>query len=155
MSLQNGLAWTNLGALYLKHGNIQVHVISIQNQTVPSTRGLLCFTPHQLAHKAFSIAQSLDPGYATAWIGQATIAHSIGDADCMDLYRHTTELEYHVRLLSFLGESLLCALMCSTHCIRCQGMTGLCYQWQPLFMPVGCAVLKFAVCSAHMHTTIH
>jgi superkiller protein 3 len=67
----NGLAWANLGALYLKHGSIQ------------------------LAHKAFSIAQSLDPGYATAWIGQASIAHSIGDADCMDLYRHTTELEYH------------------------------------------------------------
>jgi superkiller protein 3 len=70
------LAWTNLGALYLKHGDIK------------------------LAHKAFAVAQSLDPGYAPAWIGQATIAHSIGDADCMDLYRHTTELDNHVRLLS-------------------------------------------------------
>ena len=69
----------------------------------------------QLAHKAFSIAQSLDPGYATAWIGQASIAHSIGDADCMDLYRHTTELEYHVRLLSFLShKSGVCACMNTT-----------------------------------------
>ena len=50
----------------------------------------------QLANKAFTAAQSLDPGYAAAWIGQATIAHSIGHADCMDLYRHTTELDYHV-----------------------------------------------------------
>jgi superkiller protein 3 len=67
----NGLAWTNLGALYLKHGHME------------------------LAHKAFTAAQSLDPTYAAAWIGQAIIAHSIGHADCMDLYRHTTELDYH------------------------------------------------------------
>ena len=56
----------------------------------------------QLAHKAFTAAQSLDPTYAAAWIGQAIIAHSIGHADCMDLYRHTTELDYHVSYIHVL-----------------------------------------------------
>lgn len=50
----------------------------------------------QLANKAFTVAQSQDPGYVAAWIGQAIIAQNIGHADCMDLYRHTTELDYHV-----------------------------------------------------------
>lgn len=67
----NAVAWTNLGALYLKGSNLQ------------------------LAHEAFKVAQSLDPSYVGCWIGQAIIAESVGHEDAMDLFRHTTELSNH------------------------------------------------------------
>uniref|UniRef100_A0A8C2HQ09 Tetratricopeptide repeat domain 37 n=1 Tax=Cyprinus carpio TaxID=7962 RepID=A0A8C2HQ09_CYPCA len=67
----NVVAWTNLGALYLKKGNIE------------------------LSHEAFKIAQSLEPLYVNCWIGQALIAESVGSYDTMDLFRHTTELSTH------------------------------------------------------------
>ena len=51
---------------------------------------------HKLAHQAFRNAQSLEPDYVQAWIGQALVAESIGHSDSMDLFRHTTELAYHV-----------------------------------------------------------
>ncbi|XP_048045136.1 tetratricopeptide repeat protein 37 [Megalobrama amblycephala] len=67
----NVVAWTNLGALYLKKGNIE------------------------LSHEAFKIAQSLEPLYVNCWIGQALIAETVGSYDTMDLFRHTTELSTH------------------------------------------------------------
>ena len=51
---------------------------------------------YQLAHQAFRNAQSLEPGFVQAWIGQALVAESIGHSDSMDLFRHSTELAYHV-----------------------------------------------------------
>ncbi|KAM3611589.1 uncharacterized protein V6R79_020889 [Siganus canaliculatus] len=68
----NVVAWTNLGALYLKKDNIEV------------------------SHKAFQIAQSLEPLYVNCWIGQALIAEKVGSYDTMDLFRHTTELSTHM-----------------------------------------------------------
>ncbi|KAM7391819.1 hypothetical protein PAMP_022476 [Pampus punctatissimus] len=68
----NVVAWTNLGSLYLKKDNIE------------------------LAHKAFKIAQSLEPLYVNCWIGQALIAEKVGSYDTMDLFRHTTELSTHM-----------------------------------------------------------
>uniref|UniRef100_A0AAQ5Y197 Tetratricopeptide repeat domain 37 n=1 Tax=Amphiprion ocellaris TaxID=80972 RepID=A0AAQ5Y197_AMPOC len=68
----NVVAWTNLGTLYLKKDNIE------------------------LAHKAFKIAQSLEPLYVNCWIGQALIAENVGSYDTMDLFRHTTELSTHM-----------------------------------------------------------
>uniref|UniRef100_A0A8C3GAC8 SKI3 subunit of superkiller complex n=1 Tax=Cyclopterus lumpus TaxID=8103 RepID=A0A8C3GAC8_CYCLU len=70
--IRNVVAWTNLGTLYLKNGNIE------------------------LAHKAFKIAQSLEPLYVNCWIGQALIAERVGSYDTMDLFRHTTELSTHM-----------------------------------------------------------
>ncbi|XP_027001415.1 tetratricopeptide repeat protein 37 [Tachysurus fulvidraco] len=67
----NVVAWTNLGTLYFKKGNIE------------------------LAHEAFKIAQSLEPLYVNCWIGQAFIAETVGSYDTMDLFRHTTELSTH------------------------------------------------------------
>ncbi|XP_076854203.1 tetratricopeptide repeat protein 37 isoform X2 [Brachyhypopomus gauderio] len=67
----NVVAWTNLGALYLKNGSIE------------------------LAHEAFKIAQSLEPLYVNCWIGQALIAETVESYDTMDLFRHTTELSTH------------------------------------------------------------
>uniref|UniRef100_A0AAR2J8L1 Tetratricopeptide repeat domain 37 n=1 Tax=Pygocentrus nattereri TaxID=42514 RepID=A0AAR2J8L1_PYGNA len=71
LHFQNVVAWTNLGTLYLKKGNIE------------------------LAHEAFKIAQSLEPLYVNCWIGQALIAETVGSYDTMDLFRHTTELSTH------------------------------------------------------------
>jgi superkiller protein 3 len=48
-------AWTNLGTLYL-----------LQND-------------HELAHKAFTRAQSTDPDYAHAWVGEGLVALIYGD----------------------------------------------------------------------------
>uniref|UniRef100_A0A3B3W316 SKI3 subunit of superkiller complex n=1 Tax=Poecilia latipinna TaxID=48699 RepID=A0A3B3W316_9TELE len=70
--IQNVVAWTNLGTLYLKKDNIE------------------------LAHEAFKIAQSLEPLYVNCWIGQALIAERVGSYDTMDLFRHTTELSTHM-----------------------------------------------------------
>ncbi|XP_056138485.1 tetratricopeptide repeat protein 37 isoform X2 [Lampris incognitus] len=67
----NVVAWTNLGALYLKKENIE------------------------LSHEAFKIAQSLEPLYVNCWIGQALIAETVESYDTMDLFRHTTELSTH------------------------------------------------------------
>lgn len=67
----NVIAWTNLGVLYFKKENIE------------------------LSHKAFKIAQSLEPLYVNCWIGQALIAETVGSYDTMDLFRHTTELSTH------------------------------------------------------------
>ncbi|XP_072439260.1 superkiller complex protein 3 isoform X1 [Chiloscyllium punctatum] len=64
----NVVAWTNLGATYLKNENIE------------------------LAHEAFKVAQSLEPSYVICWIGQALIAEAVGSYETMDLFRHTTEL---------------------------------------------------------------
>ncbi|KAJ3604243.1 hypothetical protein NHX12_028984 [Muraenolepis orangiensis] len=67
----NVIAWTNLGTLYLKKGNLE------------------------LSHEAFKVAQSLEPLYVNCWIGQALIAEKVGSYDTMDLFRHTTELSTH------------------------------------------------------------
>ena len=42
------------------------------------------------------MAQSLDPAYVASWIGQALIAETVGHSEAMDLFRHTTELGFHV-----------------------------------------------------------
>ncbi|XP_022086951.1 tetratricopeptide repeat protein 37-like [Acanthaster planci] len=67
----NVVAWTNLGALYLTKGNME------------------------LAHQAFKISQSLEPSYVNCWIGQALVAESSVPEEAMDLFRHTTELATH------------------------------------------------------------
>ncbi|EDW01165.1 tetratricopeptide repeat protein 37 [Drosophila grimshawi] len=65
-------AWTNLGVLYIKLGNIL------------------------LANEAFKRAQQSHPIYPNAWIGQALIAETIGDhEEAFDLFRHCQQFEYH------------------------------------------------------------
>lgn len=53
---RNPKAWTNLGALYLFNND------------------------YELAHLAFSKAQSADPEYSHAWVGEGMVALLIGDA---------------------------------------------------------------------------
>jgi superkiller protein 3 len=61
--------WTNLGALYL-----------VQNDT-------------ELAHQAFSRAQSQDPDYSLAWVGEGIVALLFGDAnEALSHFTHAFEL---------------------------------------------------------------
>ena len=76
--MQNVQAWSNLATLYLSEGDLT------------------------LAHEALKVAQSVDPKYAEAWIGQAIVAESLGHAEAMDLFRHTTELGSNVSIRQLL-----------------------------------------------------
>jgi superkiller protein 3 len=69
--------WTNLGALYL-----------LQND-------------HELAHTAFSRAQSQDPDYSLAWVGEGVIALLTGDAnEAFSHFTHAFELSESSLLLT-------------------------------------------------------
>lgn len=61
--------WTNLGTLYLTQGD------------------------HELAHGAFARAQSTDPDYALAWVGEGLIAAHLGDpAEALSHFVHAAEI---------------------------------------------------------------
>ncbi|KAJ5886770.1 uncharacterized protein N7473_009444 [Penicillium subrubescens] len=61
--------WTNLGALYLLHNDIQ------------------------LANEAFTRAQSTDPDYAQAWVGQGFLALLYGDSnEARGLFEHAFDI---------------------------------------------------------------
>jgi superkiller protein 3 len=69
--------WTNLGALYL-----------LQNDS-------------ELAHQAFSRAQSQDPDYSLAWIGEGIVALLFGDAkEALSHFTHAFELSESSILLT-------------------------------------------------------
>nr|CAB3267341.1 tetratricopeptide repeat protein 37-like [Phallusia mammillata] len=67
----NCWAWSNLGFMYLRQMEVQ------------------------LAHRAFKVAQSLEPSFPNSWIGQALVAENIESHEAMDLFRHATELGLH------------------------------------------------------------
>ncbi|KAH7138065.1 hypothetical protein B0J11DRAFT_449938 [Dendryphion nanum] len=70
-------AWTNLGALYL-----------LQND-------------QELAHTAFSRAQSTDPDYALAWVGEGIVALLYGDTtEALSHFTHAFELAESSTLLT-------------------------------------------------------
>ncbi|XP_059178471.1 superkiller complex protein 3-like isoform X2 [Physella acuta] len=79
----NVTAWTNLGVFYLANSEIQ------------------------LAHNAFKAAQSIDPTYMACWVGQALIAEIVGHEEAMDLFRHTTELGFHLESAIGYGQWVL------------------------------------------------
>ncbi|KAF2846053.1 protein prenylyltransferase [Plenodomus tracheiphilus IPT5] len=69
--------WTNLGALYL-----------LQNDT-------------ELAHTAFSRAQSQDPDYSLAWVGEGIVALLTGEAsEALSHFTHAFELSESSLLLT-------------------------------------------------------
>ncbi|KAG0633574.1 hypothetical protein HOY80DRAFT_991029 [Tuber brumale] len=66
---KNARVWANLATLYLLQNDIQ------------------------LANEAFSRAQSADPEYALAWVGQGIIASLTGnEVDAQDLFEHAFEI---------------------------------------------------------------
>ena len=61
--------WSNLGLLYLHHNDVQ------------------------LANEAFDRAQTLDPDYAIAWIGQALVAVANGrSTEATGMFEHAVTL---------------------------------------------------------------
>lgn len=64
-------AWTNLGVLYRRSGNVL------------------------LANRAFGRAQQAQTDYVNGWTGQACIAEHLGQsAEAMDLFQHATTMQY-------------------------------------------------------------
>ena len=61
-------AWSNLGLLYLKEGNLK------------------------LSNQAFTKAQAADPENSTSWAGQAHVAEQMNHHELTDLFRHSAEL---------------------------------------------------------------
>ncbi|KAK6363196.1 Superkiller protein 3 [Orbilia blumenaviensis] len=66
---KNARIWTNLGTLYMLHGD------------------------YQLANDAFTRGQSADPDYSHAWVGQGLVALATGQtADAPGLFEHAFQL---------------------------------------------------------------
>ena len=73
----NAKVWTNLGVLYLLQSD------------------------HELAHQAFGRAQSTDPTYAHAWVGEGIIALLLGDArEALSHFTHAFEISDSSSLIS-------------------------------------------------------
>ena len=69
---KNARVWTNLGALY-----------ALQED-------------YMLANEAFSRAQSTDPEYALAWVGQRILATILGDEEeAQGLFQHAFDISDH------------------------------------------------------------
>ena len=68
--------WTNLGALYLLHNDIQ------------------------LANDSFTRAQSIDPDYAQAWVGQGLIALLVGETkEARGIFEHAFDISNSSEIL--------------------------------------------------------
>jgi superkiller protein 3 len=79
------VTWTNIGLLYLQHGDLD------------------------LANQAFYRAQTLDPDYQVAWVGQALVATAHGDnTEAEAMFEHAVDLPAMV-------VSDLMHLMCSRY----------------------------------------
>lgn len=66
---RNASVWTNLGALYLLHNDIQ------------------------LANDSFTRAQSTDPDYAQAWVGQGLLALLVGETkEAKGIFEHAFDI---------------------------------------------------------------
>lgn len=71
--MQNVATWTNLGLLYLYHSDVE------------------------LANEALYRAQTLDPDYTLAWVGQGLVAVANGhDVDAQTLFEHAVTLSADV-----------------------------------------------------------
>ena len=74
---KNARVWTNLGTLYLIQADFQ------------------------LAHEAFTRAQSTDPDYAHAWLGQGILAQCLGEVnEAQSLFTHAFEIADSSSLLA-------------------------------------------------------
>jgi superkiller protein 3 len=71
--LQNVVTWVNLGLLYLHHDDLE------------------------LANEALYRAQTLDPDYTLAWVGQGLVATANGHhVDAKALFEHAVTLAANV-----------------------------------------------------------
>ena len=120
---KNARFWTNLGTLYLIQADFQ------------------------LAHEAFTRAQSTDPDYAHAWLGQGILAQCLGEVnEAQSLFTHAFEIADSSSLLAK-GQYVLSTFdqimaspsaardttnliqpLLALHQLRCQGSTDLAFQ---------------------------
>ena len=78
LCIQNAATWASLGLFYLRHEDAE------------------------LANEAFYKAQTLDPDYALAWVGQGLVATVHGHAqEARALFEHATGLAAPVVNIGF------------------------------------------------------
>lgn len=90
-----GVAAGELNAKVAQHALVRALYINEKNARVWTNLGTLYTTQNdlQLANDAFSRAQSADPEYALAWVGQGLIASLLGDIDqALELFEHAFEI---------------------------------------------------------------
>lgn len=90
-----GVATGELNAKVAQHALVRALYINERNSRVWTNLGTLYIIQEdlQLANEAFSRAQSVDPEYALAWVGQGLIASLLGDTDqALELFEHAFEI---------------------------------------------------------------
>uniref|UniRef100_A0A1B0DNB2 Uncharacterized protein n=1 Tax=Phlebotomus papatasi TaxID=29031 RepID=A0A1B0DNB2_PHLPP len=96
----SAMAWCNLGLMYLNEGEkwLKYHVDDGESQeAVLEELRNLSIVALRSANKAFGRSQQSNHEYLNAWIGQAITAERLEKMEsAMDLFRHCTQLEYHV-----------------------------------------------------------
>ena len=90
-----GIVTTDLNPKVSQHSFIRSLYLNDKNTRVWTNLGTLYLIQHdyQLANEAFTRAQSCDPDYAQAWVGQGLLAAQLGDQDeARNLFTHAFEI---------------------------------------------------------------
>ncbi|KAG5646300.1 hypothetical protein DXG03_003897 [Asterophora parasitica] len=98
----NSLYWVGLGDAYFlsnaknaQHAYIKALEIDSKNASTWTSLGLLClhYEDLELANESLYRAQTLDPDYAVAWLGQALVATANGhDNEATAMFEHAVGL---------------------------------------------------------------
>ena len=90
-----GIVTTDLNPKVSQHSFIRSLYLNDKNARVWTNLGTLYLIQHdyQLANEAFTRAQSCDPDYAQAWVGQGLLAAQLADQDeARNLFTHAFEI---------------------------------------------------------------
>ena len=90
-----GIVTTDLNPKVSQHSFIRSLYLNDKNARVWTNLGTLYLIQHdyQLANEAFTRAQSCDPDYAQAWVGQGLLAAQLADQDeARNLFIHAFEI---------------------------------------------------------------
>ena len=90
-----GIVTTDLNPKVSQHSFIRSLYLNDKNARVWTNLGTLYLIQHdyQLANEAFTRAQSCDPDYAQAWVGQGLLATLLADQDeACNLFTHAFEI---------------------------------------------------------------
>lgn len=90
-----GVVTTQLNPKVAQHGLVRSLFLNDKSAKVWANLGTfyLLQSDFQLANDAFARAQSADPTYAHAWLGQGLLAHLLGEAkEAQNLYAHAFEI---------------------------------------------------------------
>ncbi len=90
-----GIVTTELNPKVSQHSFIRSLYLNDRNARVWTNLGALCLlqNDYQLANEAFTRAQSTDPDYAHAWLGQGLLAANLGEVEeAQTLFSHAFEI---------------------------------------------------------------